>query len=88
MSKRFDDDCDDFWERYDSLRDDDAPSGPTESVICSDCNGSGEGMFDGSRCSTCGGSGEVEVDVGELVGQDEGELPAKAPDSGLRLRIH
>ncbi len=36
-----------------------------ESVICSACNGSGEGMFDGSRCSTCGGSGEVWVEVDE-----------------------
>lgn len=27
---------------------------------CLDCNGSGEGMFDGSRCRTCGGSGEYQ----------------------------
>lgn len=27
---------------------------------CQDCNGSGEGMFDGSRCRTCGGSGEYQ----------------------------
>lgn len=27
---------------------------------CQDCNGSGEGMFDGSRCRTCGGSGEFQ----------------------------
>jgi hypothetical protein len=25
--------------------------------ICSHCNGSGEGMHDGSTCSECGGSG-------------------------------
>lgn len=25
--------------------------------ICSYCNGSGEGMYDGTRCSACGGSG-------------------------------
>jgi hypothetical protein len=25
--------------------------------ICFSCNGSGEGMYDGSRCSVCGGSG-------------------------------
>ena len=28
-----------------------------ESEICSSCNGSGEGMYDGTRCSCCGGSG-------------------------------
>lgn len=27
--------------------------------ICPDCNGSGEGHYDGSTCSTCGGGGEV-----------------------------
>ena len=30
-----------------------------ESVICGDCNGSGEGMHDGASCGTCGGTGEV-----------------------------
>ena len=29
--------------------------------ICGNCNGSGEGMHDGSRCSSCGGSG-VAID--------------------------
>jgi DnaJ-class molecular chaperone len=33
-----------------------------ESVICSTCNGSGEGMHEGSTCSSCGGSGEVMVE--------------------------
>lgn len=28
-----------------------------EPSICSSCNGSGEGMYDGTRCSRCGGSG-------------------------------
>ena len=28
-------------------------------TICSACNGSGEGMYEGTRCSTCGGKGEV-----------------------------
>lgn len=27
--------------------------------ICPECNGSGEGMHDGSTCSRCGGGGEV-----------------------------
>ena len=26
--------------------------------ICSGCNGSGEGMYDGSRCYKCHGTGE------------------------------
>ncbi len=30
-----------------------------EGGYCPTCNGSGEGMYDGSRCSNCGGSGEV-----------------------------
>jgi hypothetical protein len=25
--------------------------------ICGHCNGSGEGMYDGTTCSACGGSG-------------------------------
>lgn len=28
-------------------------------TLCSSCNGSGEGMYEGTRCSTCGGKGEV-----------------------------
>lgn len=31
----------------------------TEPGICSACDGSGEGMFDGTRCSSCGGRGEA-----------------------------
>ena len=30
-----------------------------EDGICPTCNGSGEGMHDGTTCSSCGGSGEV-----------------------------
>lgn len=30
-----------------------------ESYVCDFCNGSGEGMFDGSKCSVCHGHGEV-----------------------------
>jgi len=36
-----------------------------ESVICSGCNGSGEGMYEGSRCRDCGGSGEILVEIEE-----------------------
>ena len=35
-----------------------------DSDICGDCNGSGEGMYDGSSCSTCGGSGEYTSSEG------------------------
>lgn len=30
---------------------------PDEAAICIACNGSGEGMYDGTRCRSCGGSG-------------------------------
>ncbi len=33
--------------------------------LCSMCNGSGEGMWDGSRCSSCNGSGEVKPKMDE-----------------------
>lgn len=33
-----------------------------EPSICASCNGSGEGMYDGTRCSRCGGSGEERGD--------------------------
>lgn len=29
-------------------------------VICNNCNGSGEGMVDGSVCQTCKGYGEIK----------------------------
>ena len=29
-----------------------------ENLICPNCNGSGEGMHDGTTCRACGGSGE------------------------------
>ena len=51
---------DDDW--HDDARDDarlmsdDEPDG--EPGICPACNGSGEGMHDGTRCVTCKGAGE------------------------------
>lgn len=30
-----------------------------ENELCTTCNGSGEGMYEGSRCSSCGGGGEA-----------------------------
>jgi len=34
----------------------------TESVICSACNGSGEGSHENTTCQTCNGDGEVDFD--------------------------
>lgn len=61
---------------------DDCEEGRVE-IHCSTCNGSGEGMADGTicrecrgwggyvdRCDTCGGTGEVEQD------EDENEIGA------------
>ena len=30
-----------------------------EPLLCGDCNGSGEGRYDGSSCFSCKGSGEI-----------------------------
>lgn len=46
-------------------RDDIDPNARYESVYCSACSGSGEGMFDGSTCGTCGGKGEVLEEIRE-----------------------
>ncbi len=32
-------------------------TGEIDNPICPQCNGSGEGMHDGTKCSRCGGSG-------------------------------
>lgn len=54
-------DYDEDWRDYDYQQYEiEKPSADEgEMVICSACNGSGEGMYDGSVCDTCGGSGEV-----------------------------
>ena len=36
-----------------------------EPEICSACNGSGEGMYDGTRCSYCYGTGTTHHDLEE-----------------------
>ena len=36
-----------------------------EDLICIQCNGSGEGMYDGTKCKKCGGSG-VEQNTEDL----------------------
>jgi hypothetical protein len=45
--------------------DDDRP------CLCGSCNGSGEGMYDGSTCHTCGGSGEERDYEAERDREDE-----------------
>ncbi len=32
-------------------------TGEVEDLICPNCSGSGEGMYDGTKCSLCKGSG-------------------------------
>lgn len=34
----------------------------TDYDICPDCNGSGEGMYDGTRCLKCKGRGVLETE--------------------------
>ncbi len=52
--------------------------------ICGQCNGSGEGMYDGSRCSACGGSG-VE---GTLTEEDREDALADAHQEREYDRTH
>ena len=49
----YDDDKD-----YDRLMADDGPD-DVEPGICPACNGSGEGMHEGTTCRTCKGEGEI-----------------------------
>ena len=42
-----------------------------ELVYCGNCNGSGEGLYNGAICYVCKGLGEVWADV--EVEEDEGE---------------
>ena len=32
-----------------------------EPELCTACNGSGEGMYDGTKCSYCGGRGTISL---------------------------
>ena len=36
-----------------------------DDTICPQCNGSGEGMYDGSKCHACHGSGVERYDSGK-----------------------
>ena len=40
-------------------------------VICPTCNGSGEGMYDGTRCPDCKGKGTILIEVDEPEIDDE-----------------
>ena len=51
-----------------------APRGSeTEYLTCPTCNGSGEGMYDGTRCHACKGSGAERVES-EPDDQDEDDF--------------
>ena len=39
--------------------------------ICNSCNGSGEGMYDGSTCHACRGNGEYRDECPDCWNQDE-----------------
>lgn len=49
-----------------------------EPEICPRCNGSGEGMYDGSRCGYCKGTGEVQAEKDF----DDGFLDCDDDDTG------
>ena len=42
-----------------------AEQAQNEPSICTACNGSGEGMYDGTRCRSCGGSGTERTERDE-----------------------
>ena len=42
-----------------------AEQAQNEPSICTACNGSGEGMYDGTRCRSCGGSGVERTERNE-----------------------
>ena len=42
-----------------------------EEVECSNCAGSGEGMYDGTRCSSCRGKGVFRTLIEESVEEQE-----------------
>ena len=45
-----------------------------EPEICQYCNGSGEGMYDGTRCSHCHGNGTIRHDLEEQEDRRDYEL--------------
>lgn len=55
----------------DDRLDDYVPSKSAILVCCSQCNGSGEGMYEGTTCHNCGGKGEVWEEPDNLSFDDE-----------------
>jgi hypothetical protein len=53
-------------------------------VICSACNGSGEGMSDGTICTACRGHGEFHA--GNRFVDDEDERAAEADRAYDRMK--
>ena len=49
----------DYFSDYGHEDDDNADDPNYEPTICGSCNGSGEGLFDGTRCYACKGCGEL-----------------------------
>jgi len=54
------DDLDDF--EVEEIEDDSDDDSDDEPELCSACNGSGEGQYEGSRCYVCHGKGTVSSD--------------------------
>jgi len=50
---------DDFEEEEEEIEEDDDEECDEYDTMCSSCNGSGEGQWDGSLCRVCGGSGDA-----------------------------
>jgi DnaJ-class molecular chaperone len=50
--------------------------------ICSNCSGSGEGMYEGTKCYVCGGKGEVQEESEELSVSLWGLLVSSPQDGG------
>lgn len=42
-----------------------------EEELCFECNGSGEGMHDGTTCRRCRGRGSVPIEVEDEDDEDE-----------------
>ena len=66
------DECDEIARQALGKTDDESEEeAEDDDATCYHCNGSGEGMFDGTRCNSCGGSGVERV----RMDRDEGPDP-------------
>lgn len=52
---------------------------------CGHCNGSGEGMYDGSRCRICKGSGDAAYECEKCGGS--GEVEIECPECGRSVEV-